>query len=85
MVLISWIPISIVIFIKQSHEMYLNMKLKRDNARKVRPIFRQAVEETVPTEIDFTPLKKLKEKSEEQNPKTQTFNPREIKFKDTKT
>lgn len=51
-------------------------------AKNVRPILKQVVEESFNGEIDFTSLKKLKEKAESENNHGPFTNPREIKFKD---
>ena len=84
MVLISWIPISATIFIKQIAEIYRNMNKKKQSSKFLRPLLRLIVGDTLTTEIDFTSLKKVKDQMENSDSLLAIGNPREVKYKPTK-
>ena len=84
MVLISWIPISATIFIKQIAEICRNMNKKKQSSKFLRPLLRLTVGDTLTTEIDFTSLKKVKDQMENSDSLLAIGNPREVKYKPTK-
>ena len=85
MVLISWIPIAIVILIKELIDISTNMKSKRANEKKLRPHLRSVVAETVTSEIDFDSIKKVKEELNADKNNIPIGNPREIKYKEARS
>jgi hypothetical protein len=85
MILISWIPIAIVILIKEMVDISTNMKTKRMNEKKLRPHLRNAVNETITTEIDFDFIKKLQEDMKDEKHNIPIGDPREIKYKEIRS
>lgn len=84
MVLICWVPIGLLLTIKQGMEMFNNIKKKHQTARSLRPVFRKVVEDSLKSGINFSYIKSLKDKSENGDIDPPITNPREIYYKDTR-
>ena len=84
MVLISWIPTGGVIFFKQLYNILINIKAKHSNSKRIRPVLRKAVEDSWSGEVDFTSLRKIKQKHDNESITPPSFDPRDIRYKNVR-
>jgi len=84
MVLITWIPIGITMSSKILYEMFNSCRFRIKRVRIMKPILRKAVKESLTSAINFKELMIL-QKMNEEDPKVVVANPREVKYKDTRS